>query len=84
MTVKVKGIPELQSNKKSVRVVLETPAGNEHEFFAKTEDVLDDKRFENFLRTCDRLIKEKEAQADLKEEDIEKILKKRAKMTAGE
>lgn len=81
--IKVKGT-KLEPNRKSARVTVETPKGNTHEFFAKIEDVLDDNRFKNFLNTCDRLVKEKEAQAGLKDKDIEKILKKRAKMTTGE
>jgi hypothetical protein len=79
MSIKVKETT-LEPNGKSVRVIVETPEGNTHEFFAKTEHMLDEKTFENLLRTWDRMVKEKEAQAELKEEDIEKILKKREKM----
>ena len=80
MSIKVKGTPTLESNGKSVRVIVVTPEGNEHEFFAKTEHVLDEEIFASLMRTWDRMVKEKEAQAELKTEDIEKVLKKRAKM----
>ena len=80
MTIKVKGTPTRQPNGKSVSVILETPDGNEYERFAKIEHVLDEGIFKSLLATWDRQIKEEEAQAELKEEDIEKVLKKRAKM----
>ena len=80
MTIKVKGIPTLEPNGKSVSVIVETPEGGTHTFFAKTEHVLDEKKFASLMRTWDRMVKEKEAQGEMKKEDIEKVLKKRAKM----
>lgn len=80
MAVKVKGNLKLEENGKSIKVMVETDEGKEYEFMAKTEHVLDEKIFESLLNTWDKLIKEKEAQAELKEEDVEEILKKRANM----
>lgn len=80
MAIKVKGNLKLEENGKSIKVMVETDEGKEYEFMAKTEHVLDEKIFESLLNTWDKLIKEKEAQAELKEEDVEGILKKRANM----
>jgi hypothetical protein len=78
--IKVKGTPTLEPSGKSVRVTLETPEGKEYERTAKLEHVLDEKIFESLLHTWDRMIREEEARVELKEDEIEKILKKRAKM----
>lgn len=80
MAIKVKGTPKLEPKGDSVRVTVETPEGKEYEFTAKTEHMLNDDTFKSLLHTWDRMVKEKEARAELKEGDIEKILKKRAKM----
>lgn len=82
MTIKVKGTPKLEPNKKSVRVTLETPEGKEYEYTAKLEHVLDEDTFKRLLRTWDRMIAEEEARPELKDDEVEKILKKREKMTA--
>ena len=79
MKLKVKGTPELLANKKSVRVIVETADGEEYEFYAKTEDALDESIFKSLLHTWARMIQQKKAQAELKEEDVKKILEKRAK-----
>jgi phage baseplate assembly protein W len=79
MPIKVKET-KLEPNKKSVRVTLETPEGKEHEYTAKVEHVLDETIFKSLLHTWDRMIKEEEARVELKEDEIEKILKKREKM----
>lgn len=79
MTIKVKGT-KLEPKGDSVRVTVETPEGKEYEFMAKTEHVLNDDTFKSLLHTWNRMVAEKEAQAELKTEDIEKVLKKRAKM----
>ena len=81
MPIKVKET-KLEPNKKSVRVTLETPEGKEYEYTAKVEHVLDETIFKSLLHTWDRMIREEEARVELKTEDIEKVLKKRAKMTA--
>ncbi len=78
--IKVKGTPTRQSNGKSVCVTLETPEGKEYERFAKLEHVLDEGIFKSLLQTWDRQIKEEEARVELTKEDVEKVLKKRAKM----
>lgn len=80
MTIKVKGTPKLEPNKKSVRVTLETPEGKEYEYTAKLEHVLDEDIFKSLLHTWDRMIAEEEARPELKDDEIEKILKKRDKM----
>lgn len=79
MSIKVKETA-LEPNGKLVRVLVETPEGKEHEFFAKLEHVLDENTFKSLLRSWDGMVTKKEAQAELKGEDVEKILKKRAKM----
>ena len=80
MTIKVKGTPKLEPKGELVRVTVETPEGKEYGFTAKLEHVLDEVIFKSLLHAWDRMVKEKEAQAELKTKDIEKILKKRAKM----
>lgn len=79
--MKVKGIPKLEPNKKSVRVTLETPEGKEYEYTAKVEHVLDEDIFKSLLRTWGRIIREEEAREELKEDEVRKILGKRENMT---
>ena len=80
MTIKVKKLEcEGKEGTNIVKVTLEKE-GKEYEYTAKLEHVLDEGIFKNLLHTWDRIVKEKEAQAELKTEDIEKVLKKRAKM----
>ena len=63
-----------------MRVLVETPEGIEHEFFAKLEHVLDEKIFKSLLSSWDKMVKKQEAQGEMKKEDVDKVLKKRAKM----
>lgn len=76
MTVKVKKTEREGAN--IVKVTLEKE-GREYTYTAKLGDVLDENIFKSLLHTWDRMIKEEEAREELKEEDIEKVLKKRAK-----
>lgn len=79
MPIKVKETA-LEPNGKLVRVLLETPEGKEHVKFAKLEHVLDENTFKSLLRSWDGMVTKKEAQEELKGEDIGGILKKRAKI----
>jgi hypothetical protein len=81
MTIKVKKLERENTKENSgiVTVTLEKD-GKEYIYMAKQEHVLDEDKFNNLLQTWDRMIREQEAQPKLKEEEIEKILKMRAKM----
>ena len=80
MTIKVKKLErEGKEGTNIVKVTLEKE-GKEYVYMAKEEHVLDEDKFNNLLQVWARIIREQEAQAELKTEDIEKILKKRAKM----
>ena len=80
MTLKVKKLErESKGDNNIVKVTLEKE-GKEYVYMAKEEHVLDEDKFNNLLQVWARMIHEQEAQAELEEEDIKKVLKKRAKM----
>ena len=80
MAIKIKKIPKREPNGDLVNIVVESSKGKEYEFCAKTEDVLDELKFKSLMNTWNRMVMEKEAQVEFKEEDIEKILKERGRI----
>lgn len=81
MTTKVKKLEYRKGNEVGmVKVILEKN-GKEYIFGEKVGTVMDEDKFAALLKMWDEeIIPQREADAKVKEEDIEKVLKKRAKM----